>query len=670
MKIVKLELDENSLIGGIDAVALVEQPAIEEDFLMFAKEEFETYNDYPKAARENARIGIERNKENDNKCATQVGKVRAQQLANGEKVSLDTIRRMRSFLIRQKDNYDLAVSRKDYDACGYISYMLWGGPEALPWAEKKLRQAGEEFAEVGPRGGVKASPKAPKSDTKNPNPKGKGTARGSAGTTRGAKVSKEVEASLKKKSDEFNEKYKDKLGYGANIGALKSVYQRGLGAYNTSRSPAVAAKGGAKQWAMARVNAFLYLLKNGRPQNKKYTTDYDLLPAKHPKKEKMSAIIEGMIVEKMAQIGTIDNLPVYKTIEEAEAKAKEIGCEGYHEHKIGEDVIGYMPCKSHTDTTDKILSELPQEKQDAILQTLENVGITEDDMANQGYVEVEKDKYNEAIAEAFRITSEPNKGSVADRGEFKVLYKYEGPKDSRNRDFCADMLRANLLFRKEDINNLSVSVENQEFGFYDIFKWRGSYNCRHTWVAKLFTKTNLDPKKALTDLPGLGSSESTKPLDPNTGKTTGMNTDTGAQTFAREELDEKQMLVGPLMVPDKLIKRIDEEGEEYFVYFDENTVEQLAYKTMEDKIGDKVNIEHNQNEELKDVYLAESWIIKDPKNDKSRLYGFDLPKGTWMGIYKINNKEVWNQYVKTGKVKGFSVEGYFAQKLEKYAVTK
>tara|TARA_R100001463_G_scaffold30829_2_gene69986 strand:- start:2956 stop:4515 length:1560 start_codon:yes stop_codon:yes gene_type:complete len=139
------------------------------------------------------------------------------------------------------------------------------------------------YAEVGPRGGVKRSKKAPKSDTPNKNPKGKGSAKGDAGTSRGAKVSKADEATLKRKSDEFNEKYKDKLGYGANVGALKAVFQRGLGAYNTSHSPNVT---NAKQWGMARVNAFLYLIKNGRPQNPKYTTDYDLLPAKHPKSPK------------------------------------------------------------------------------------------------------------------------------------------------------------------------------------------------------------------------------------------------------------------------------------------------------------------------------------------------------------------------------------------------
>ena len=151
----------------------------------------------------------------------------------------------------------------------------------LNWTESKIK--GIEAAEVGPRGGVKSSPKAPKSDTKNPSPKGKGTDKGDASGKTGAKVSAKDKAALQKKADEFNDKYKTKLGYGVTVGVLASVFQRGLGAFNTSRSPRVKS---ASQWAHARVNAFMYLVKNGRPQNAKYTTDYDLLPAKHPKSSK------------------------------------------------------------------------------------------------------------------------------------------------------------------------------------------------------------------------------------------------------------------------------------------------------------------------------------------------------------------------------------------------
>ena len=137
-----------------------------------------------------------------------------------------------------------------------------------------------DFAEIGERGGVKESKKAPKSDTPNKDPQGEGTSKGSASTTRGAEVPKAIEENLQKKSNDFNERYKDKLGYGVNLGMLKSVYQRGVGAYNVSHSPAVKS---SQQWALARVNAFLYIVKNGRPENSKYTGDNDLLPKGHPK---------------------------------------------------------------------------------------------------------------------------------------------------------------------------------------------------------------------------------------------------------------------------------------------------------------------------------------------------------------------------------------------------
>jgi hypothetical protein len=68
---------------------------------------------------------------------------------------------------------------------------------------------------------------------------------------------------------------------------------------------------------------------------------------------------------------------------------------------------------------------------------------------------------------------------------------------------------------------------------------------------------------------------------------------------------------------------------------------------------------------LSGLSLVESWIVEDEVHDKSRKYGMNVPIGTWMGAVKVNNNEVWNDYVKTGKVKGFSIEGYFIDKIEK-----
>ena len=353
MKIVKLDIDENSILAGIDAVALVEQPAIEEDFMYFGKQDFaETYNDYPEAAVEAAKMGIKRNEELGNKCGTAVGKQRAQQLANRENVSLDTIRRMRAFLIRQKGNYDLAIERKDYDACGYISYLLWGGPAALPWSEKKLRQAGEKFGE--------------------------------------------------------------------------------------------------------------------------YVDD------------PVQTIVEGIIKQEMFA-------GLYDTKEDAELAAILIGCEGAH--KMDDK---WMPCASH-------------EEMDLDVSALPNY-----------------------------------------------------------------------------TNEVSGSVD-----------------------------------------------------------------------YAFAALDEKQMLVGPLMTPNKLIPRLDDNGDKYYVYFTEDTIKKLSYKMMKDKMIDSVNIEHNSSDKVSDAYMVETWLVEDPATDKSRKYGFEPIKGQWFGIYKIDNKKVWDEYIKAGRVKGFSIEGFF-----------
>ena len=300
------------------------------DSIETGKLNLKTYGDYGSGVRNNAKRGIELNKKVNNRCATSVGKIRAQQLARGEKLSVSTIKRMYSYLSRAGEYYDPSDSK----ACGTISYLLWGGKAGLAWSRGKLKELGEielaskkiddrlaydtkeqalqvakdigcegyhvhnvdgqewympckehKLAEYDDKGRIKRSKKAPKSDTPNPNPKrgSKRNPKGAAGKSRGVTVPDRVLKSLQKKANDFNEKYKSKKGYGTTVGQLKSVYQRGVGAFQTSHSPAVKS---AEQWAQARVNAYIYLLKNGRPQNAKYTTDYDLLPKKHPKSSK------------------------------------------------------------------------------------------------------------------------------------------------------------------------------------------------------------------------------------------------------------------------------------------------------------------------------------------------------------------------------------------------
>jgi hypothetical protein len=100
--------------------------------------EMESYTDYPDAVSNNAQKGIDYNLLNGNKCATPVGKMRAQQLAQNKPISLETIQRMYSYLSRAETYYTGA----DKNDCGYISFMLWGGLAGKRWAESKLRELG------------------------------------------------------------------------------------------------------------------------------------------------------------------------------------------------------------------------------------------------------------------------------------------------------------------------------------------------------------------------------------------------------------------------------------------------------------------------------------------------------------------------------------------------
>ena len=129
-----------------------------------------------------------------------------------------------------------------------------------------------------------------------------------------------------------------------------------------------------------------------------------------------------------------------------------------------------------------------------------------------------------------------------------------------------------------------------------------------------------------------------------------------------KEVDkEKRILMGAALIPNKKIYRVNAKKEEYYIYFSEDTVRQAMELFF--KNGNQSNATYEHKDAVKGMTVVESWLIDDPKSDKSQLYGFSLPKGTWMISMKVDNDEVWND-VKAGKVKGFSIEGYFADKLE------
>ena len=125
---------------------------------------------------------------------------------------------------------------------------------------------------------------------------------------------------------------------------------------------------------------------------------------------------------------------------------------------------------------------------------------------------------------------------------------------------------------------------------------------------------------------------------------------------------EKRILMGALLIPNKPIYRRKGE-EEYYIYFSRETVERASQLYLMNGNQSKATLEHQHT--INGLTLVESWLVEDEVRDKSRKYGLNVPVGTWMGAVKVNNDQIWNDFVKTGKVKGFSIEGYFADKMER-----
>ncbi len=118
--------------------------------------------------------------------------------------------------------------------------------------------------------------------------------------------------------------------------------------------------------------------------------------------------------------------------------------------------------------------------------------------------------------------------------------------------------------------------------------------------------------------------------------------------------EEKRIVTGSILIPEQAILRADEDGNPYHVYFSKSTVEKLSQKYLQDHNQGNVTLEHQVD--VPDIVLVESWIKIDGINDKSVALSLDAPIGTWVGSFKVNNNIVWEHIVKTGMVKGFSVE--------------
>lgn len=128
-----------------------------------------------------------------------------------------------------------------------------------------------------------------------------------------------------------------------------------------------------------------------------------------------------------------------------------------------------------------------------------------------------------------------------------------------------------------------------------------------------------------------------------------------------EVSSEKRILMGAVLIPEKPIYRRNGE-DEYYIYFSKDTVNKASQLFFKNGNQNNWTLEHNKS--IKGLTVVESWIVEDTQKDKSAIYNLSVPVGSWVASVKVEDDTIWNEFVKTGKVKGFSLEGYFADKLE------
>ena len=137
-------------------------------------------------------------------------------------------------------------------------------------------------------------------------------------------------------------------------------------------------------------------------------------------------------------------------------------------------------------------------------------------------------------------------------------------------------------------------------------------------------------------------------------------------TFAKVDEDKRE-LISPALIPNKQIFRYNPNTDnDYYVYFSKKTVKEAAYLYLKHNNHHKATYQHQDR--VSGVLTVESWI-KEGDQDKSNLYGFDLPVGTWFVKMKIQNEELWKK-IKEGEIRCLSIEGYFVDRMEKMSETK
>ena len=303
-----------------------------------------------------------------------------------------------------------------------------------------------------------------------------------------------------------------------------------------------------------------------------------------------------------------------------------------------------------------------QQEELTILEWAETHGEVQDD----NYIEIQaEEQFNTVgqIAKAIVGLDILGKMGIKKGQEGVRKFKYTGP--SAERGFCKALMRLNKLYSMEDMQELERRLSRVNPGMgpngrnrYDVFAYKGGVNCRHYWSQTLLFKPENSRRVVMLN-EGPAQGDAGKSNNQNEPSPAGSVSNNASLKFNTES--DERIVAGPMMIPNKFIIRKDKGGKPYYVYFSRETIKKIQERWSREMKWNQTDVNHN-GDVTDDNVLLEQWIIESPKADKSQShYGFyDLPKGTWFGVYKVKDEKTWQQ-IKEGKLTGFSVEGSFIE---------
>jgi hypothetical protein len=322
------------------------------------------------------------------------------------------------------------------------------------------------------------------------------------------------------------------------------------------------------------------------------------------------------------------SLPLFERKEDAEALAEVMGCKGSHAMVYGDKTL-YMPCEEHFAGLE-----------DACWEGYEPIGLKDDGSPNCVPIKEEMNEDGSYVVDDFNSYDDyPSLIRENAQAALDYIEKSGNPKGCMTQ---VGKVRAQQLAQGKPISIETV-------------KRMKSYISRHK--VDLETSKSYESSCGRLAMDAWGGVEALPWVERTIEQYENMSSESTFSVFNAEQ----KLVIGPAMIPDKMIIRRNEiTGEIYYVYFTAETIKKLQQKFMQEKLLDKTNIEHGRKF-LNNVDVVESWIIEDQEKDKQQVFGMDYPKGTWMITMKVNDDSTWEK-VKDGKLKGFSVQGYFLEK--------